>query len=183
MKTLRPDYIKKAIEIMGKSPILDYINNSDWKKLDEEIAINYVQYGWAINGIIWSSIYQIIGPKLFTDLGYVPAGCFAYVDFTDKPIGKFEIPEGVERIDECAFYLADIGDEEENILRIPKSMKQIANRGLAMNKDKNLYLEYPGTEKDWRSIKKDPAYLRKYVDIKGVLLYIIPDNKYILIKS
>lgn len=180
MKTLRPDYIKKAIEIMGKSPILDYINNSDWKKLDEEIAINYVQYGWAINGIIWSSIYQIIGPKLFTDLGYVPAGCFAYVDFTDKPIDIFELPEGVERIDECAFYLANL---DGITLTIPKSVKQIANRGLAMNKDKNLYLDYPGTEKDWRSIKKDPAYLRKYVDVKAVLLYIIPENKYITIKS
>lgn len=181
MKTLRPDYIKKAIEIMGKSPILDCINNSDWKKLDEEIRTKCGQWGWAVNGIIWSSIYQIIGPQLFTDLGYVPAGCFAYVDFTDKPLDIFEIPEGVERIDECAFYLADLG--EENTLRIPKSVKKIANRGLAMNQDKDLFLEYTGTEKEWRSIKKDSAYLRKYVDINTVLLYFVPEDKFIELKS
>lgn len=159
IKTLRPTFIQRAIKNMEESPDLkSAINDKDYEKVVDILNPLNGGWGWAILGIILSSLYQA-DPYMLNDLGCVPSGCFSYTDITDFTCGS-----NIKSIESHAFYLSKLGD-----IHISKSVESIGDFALiSIPTSKQLDIYYEGTYNEWRQIKKGSSWASNRYQDTGV---------------
>lgn len=123
--------------------------HDDFKKI-EDILNRNTGLGHQAHGLIWAMIREtnedVYGPLLGFD--HIPNDFYAYNKISD-PLDLSN--ENIKWIGYHAFYNSDLRK-----IYLPKTVQQINDRAFCQLRDHggDLDIIYPGTKKEWRSIKK-----------------------------